>query len=643
MALVIPTYFTAVDKFSSPVLRMQANMDVFAARAEVAVARSERAFRKLTPAIGETAKNMMSMAGTFALVAAGALSVKAITDYETAVQSFRTIVDDLNDVQFDAYKRQIGSVARDTQRSTVDVALSFEKIAALNYKFAETAEGLGAVSTAALILARASGMELGPASENLVGIMNQFSYGALDANKAINILAAGQAVGAASITQTAEAFVNFGSTASGANITLEESVALIQTLGKFSLLGADAGTALRGSIIKLQKAGLGYTSGQFKMNDALEEARSKIDRLHTAKEKDALITKIFGIHNITAGRILLSNIETYKEFVGQVTNTNEAQKQADINSQTLMVTLDNLKNSWVTMITTSDKVSSGLYGFTKVTQFLTRNLDTIVSVAVNVLVFFSAWWAVMKLVNFWILTTTVSSNILYVVQMIKYISMTQGMTFATAAWQIATATLNATMLANPIGIVIIAIAALSAGIYAVIQRKQELDAAFKSGVEKSKSEIINKQKLAIDSLTTAFVRQGYAQDVARDKAVAHETALNNVRIANLKFLESQQKNKLANINPVWDFLNGSNESKNAKKALAETQIVLGIANANKSENKLINPKESQAQYLSNTINKNTNKNVTVDFKNVPPGVDISGDGIGENITPVSTSTMPHKR
>jgi hypothetical protein len=42
-----------------------------------------------------------------------------------------------------------------------------------------------------------------------------------------------------------------------------------------------------------------------------------------------------------------------------------------------------------------------------------------------------------------------------------------------------------------------------------------------------------------------------------------------------------------------------------------------------------------------TINNNQNKNVIVDFKNLPKGVEVSGDGAGDlSIMPVTGSTMP---
>ena len=312
--MVIPTIFTAVDKYSSVLSTMQSKTDKFAKSAM------------------DIGKKGLLIGG--AIAAPIALAANEAIKYQSSLASFRTIVSELNDTEFGKFEGAIKSIGDTTGKSYTEVASSFEKIAGLNAKFAETSEGISQVTNSVITLARASRMDLGSSAENLVGIMNQFSMSATDADKAINILAAGQAVGAASIAQTAESFKNFGSTASNANVSLEESVALIQTLGKFSLFGAEAGTKLRGAISKLQEANVGYASGQFSINDALLEAKAKIDKLTTAKAKDAAISKMFGLENKNAGLILLNNIDTYKEYTKGVTGTSEAQKAAAINQAT---------------------------------------------------------------------------------------------------------------------------------------------------------------------------------------------------------------------------------------------------------------------------------------------------------------------
>ncbi len=481
----IPTIFSAIDKLTAPVRKMTNSVQNFATKAEGAIGRNERLFRKLTPALSQASKQFLQFASAATIVglALGAItfSVKSIKDYETAVASFRTIVGG-SDKEFSKFQDKINEVARDTKKSSIDTALAFEKIAGLNSKFAETAEGIGQVGKSAITLSKAAGDELGPSAESLVGIMNQFSFAANQADRTINVLAAGVNVGSASISQTAEAMANFGSVAAGANITLEQSVGLVQTLGKFTIFGAEAGTKLRGAILKIQKAGIGYKSGQFQINDALLEAKNRIDKLRTAKEKDAAVLKIFGAENIATGKILLSNIGLFKDYTAGVTGTNAAAESAAIRSNTLSNKLDELKARWVNMITGSSQTSAALEAVKNAVSFVADNLDTLLVVAGGVVAAFITWKAILiasriAMVGYNIVlgvmnaldTTSVVLKSENAIAQAAYLFTTKAMTAGLWLAEGAQAALNAMMSLSPIGILIVSVTALSLAVGSLVR------------------------------------------------------------------------------------------------------------------------------------------------------------------------------
>jgi len=320
--------------------------------------------------------------------------------------------------------------------------------------------------------------------------MNQFNLEAKDAARVSNVLAAGQAAGAASISQSSEAYKNFGSVAKGANITLEQSQALIQTLGKFSLFGAEAGTKLRGVTLQLQKAGLGYKSGQFQINDALLDATQKMNKLRTAKEKDAYLTKLFGAENITAGKIILNNIDVYDQFTKAVTGTNATQEQADIKSATFSNRITEMKNAFTTLITTNDK-SNKILDITKdVMVVLADNMDVVLAVGLGLIGAYVTMKAIMLVVTAVTFAQSVAMGInaaatgamslamkgntvaLGVYSAASWIATTATKAYTTAQWL-----LNAAMLANPIGLIIAAIVALIALVVSAIYYWEEWGAS----------------------------------------------------------------------------------------------------------------------------------------------------------------------
>lgn len=547
-AFIIPSIFTAVDQMSPTVQRMRGNVIGFGNGAEAALNKVERTVRRLTPGLGSAQKQLLSMVGTGAILAGafqlGQSSFNSLKEYEVAVDQFRVIVSDLNDTQFAPFQNKINEVAKDTKRSGTEVAQAFEQIASKNAKFAETADGLASVTKAAITLAKAAKMDLGVSAEALIGIMNEFSFSADKADRTINVLAAGQAVGAASIAQTAEAFVNLGPTAASANVTIEESVALIQTLAKFSLYGSDAGTALRGSIIKLQKAGLGYKSGLFSINDALDQTNELLAKVHTAKQKDALITGIFGIHNITAGKILTANRDTYHEFTAAVTGTSEAQKGAAINSGNLSTKIQQLSAAWANYLITNDKVGSGLNTIGNAAVWLGDNIGYVVDKVVLAAEVMLGYKAVMLAARGAMLIWNITLGISTALQGASSLAMA-GNTTALAAQSVAlwftrsalmgeaaatvvateaTWGLNAAMAANPVGFVVLGIAALAAGIGYLIHNERQLTEEYERRMNLNISKEINTEVSTVDSLVQRYVKLGMSMKEATLAAINFERA-----------------------------------------------------------------------------------------------------------------------
>lgn len=633
----IPTIFTAIDKMTAPLRKMAAGVQGIADKSQAFTDRSERAFRRLTPALSSAAKEFLSFASAAAISAAvvgGVMfSVQSLKDYETAVSSFRTIVSDVSDKDFAKYQDKINEVARTTKKSSVETAAAFEKIAGLNSEFAKTADGIGQVSAAAITLSKASGDELGASAESLVGIMNQFNLAAEQSNRTINVLAAGAGVGAASIVNTAESFKNFGSVASGANISLEQSVGLIQTLGKFSVFGAEAGTKLRGSVLKLQQAGVGYASGQFDINNALAEAKEKIDKLRTAKEKDAAVLAMFGAENISTGKILLNNISLFEEYTKGVTGTSEAQKQAEIRSNTLSIKLEEMKAAWVNLITGSDGANSSLETAKRTIGFLTDNLDTIVSVGTKVLLFFAAWKVTIIAARTALLIYNVALGVSSALSSTASIAVGANTTALAAynftskmvtasiwLWTTAQTAINILMTANPIGLIIVGVAALIALIAAIIIKYDEWGAAltFVLGPLGMIINLIQSFRRNWEMITSAFENGGF---IAGIKAIG-------VAIFDMILMPLQQIFELIEKIPGLGDLGWSSAVEGFRKDI-------GATIETKEE---VNPKLAEqnglVQRLENTNTSNVNLNVndpnnrtTVQTENLPPNVRI-GSTVG---------------
>lgn len=636
-ALTVPTIFTAIDKFTAPLRGMTQATQSFASKAEIAVARADRAFNRLTPAIGGAMKQFLQFASAAAIsgaiVGGVAFSARSVMDYEKSLASLSAITGVTGDA-FEAFKGQVATVATDTRKSAIDVAKAFEIVGSAKPELLANADGLAAVTSAAITLSKASGDTLEASALSVTGVMNQFGLSAEEASRTMNVLAAGSKVGSANIQRVSESMVNFGAVANGANISLEQSVALIEVMGSKSLFGAEAGTKLRGSILKLQQAGVGYASGQFEINDALTEARKQIDLLGSAQEKDAAILKMFGAENITTGKILLDNIELFKQYTAGVTGTNTANEQAATNSDTLAMRLQELQAAWVNMVTGSEQAGSSLNSVKTVIKFVTDNLSEIVGVIGTAIAVMVAWKAVILLTKGALIAYNAIANAVFLVQMVKYTAATQGLTFAQAALQIAQTSLNAAMTANPIGVIVMGIAALIAVVVVAIKYWDSFGAAIMlvGGIIAAFAAPV----LAWFALIVSVIMSIYNNWSRIVDAFQQGGILEGIMMIG-KVLLDAVLNPLQQILQVIAKVTGFDWAANAAKGLEDFRASMGVEVAGREPVEAVNPEAAKQDAMVSRMETVSKQNVSIGIADETGRAKVNSDSGGVPITLTSTT------
>lgn len=303
-------------------------------------------------------------------------------------------------------------------------------------------EGLTELQKRTITLAQASGMTMADSANALAGTINQFGLQAEEANRIINVLAAGSKYGAAEIPELAQSFKVVGAAANAAGLSVETTAGAIEVLSKNNLKGAEAGTALRNIVLKMQTA-LGYDFRDTSLSQALDDLKPKLT--------DATyLSKIFGMENIAAAQFLISNSSAVAEMTARVTDSNVAQEQAAIRTSTTQAMMDRCR-------ATIDNLKIGFFE-------ATGSLGAYATIVGEQFVVLSQLLPLMSLVGNQIMWLTKLENL-------KSIA-----TFAsTAATKVATGAqwlFNAAMSANPIVLIIIGIAALVAAIIYVCSKIQ---------------------------------------------------------------------------------------------------------------------------------------------------------------------------
>jgi TP901 family phage tail tape measure protein len=338
-ALRVPTVFTAIDRFSDVVTRMTAKTSAFGASAEAAAMRTSRSFNR-------AGTNMLT-AGVGMAVGIG-YAVNEAVKYEAAIASLAAVTG----TSVGAMNQQIESLGKETKRSVIDIAKSFEIVGSKMSQYLDKPESLKAITKASILMADASKMELEPAIESLTSVLNIFGKSASDANYIVNKLSAGEIVGSISIAETADVLRQFGGTARLANVQVDESIALIQTLTK-SLGIEGVGRGIRNLMVDfnmvgvfdknktkaLQKAGVDMDVLGNKSLDLVTRMRE----LKKLEGNSAAMGMFFKKTGIQTGATLFQNFDDYIRFLDLIKKTNAAQEQADKNNATMAKKMKDLK------------------------------------------------------------------------------------------------------------------------------------------------------------------------------------------------------------------------------------------------------------------------------------------------------------
>ncbi|MBD8161041.1 phage tail tape measure protein [Pantoea agglomerans] len=344
--------------------------------------------KKTEEAYGRVNSAVRGLAGRIAGLAGVGLSLGTIIQtsrqYSQALSDLSSITgatgNKLRDL--DASAQQMG---RTTEYSASQAVEALKLMASAKPELLDTADGLQKATNSALLLAQAGGSTLPDATRTLALSLNQFGAGAEQADRYINVLAAGAKFGASEINDTAAAIKNGGVAAAQAGIGFETLNSAIQVLASREIKGGEAGTALRNIILSLEKG----TDKTLKpsvvgLSKALENLAGK--NLSTAQA-----VKLFGVENINAASILTGNRGKIDELTKSLTGTQTAHEQAAVRVNNLNGDLMGLTSAFEGLIikvgqSGSGPLRSGIQAISEGINTLSDNFNAVASVALYTLI-----------------------------------------------------------------------------------------------------------------------------------------------------------------------------------------------------------------------------------------------------------------
>ncbi|MEX9410024.1 phage tail tape measure protein [Proteus mirabilis] len=326
--------------------------------------------------------SVKQVAGSLAMVGGVSLSIGSILgisrQYGQALSDLAAITGAAGE-QLKVFDEAAQEMGRTTQYSAMQAAEAIKLMAASKPELMKTSEGLINVTKSSLILAQASGTTLPDATRTLALSLNQFGASVSDADRYINVLAAGSRYGASEVNETAEAIKKGGVAAAQAKVPFEEMNAVIQTLAEREVKGADAGTALRNMILILE------SSTDKKLKPSVVGMTTALENLAQKNYSTTALTKIFGRENVNAAMILSKNTDKVRELTKALTGTETAYEQAKERTNNLNGDLQNLAGAFEGLAikagqSANGPLRTGIQSASDAINTLSNNLSTLVNV-----------------------------------------------------------------------------------------------------------------------------------------------------------------------------------------------------------------------------------------------------------------------
>ncbi len=483
----VPAVFKAVDRVTAPVRKMQNSVRRFGRSASTSMKQASISMNRFNHKINTMFAKIRRGLGTLGLVAGFALIASAVrnaintfADFEQANAGLAAVMN----VTVEQNKR----LADDAKRLGAITAKSATEVVGLQEAYAR----LGFAQSDILNLTEptisgsvAMQAELDQTAELVGAMVKSFDdFESVNAPEIIDRLTKSTQTSALNFEKLQTALPIVAGAANAAEVPFTK---LLASLGKLADAGIDASsssTALRNIFLEAAKRGVPYQT-------LLDKVANSTDQLATANE-------LFGKRGAVAAVILAKNTKAVDNLDKSLQSAGgSAQRAADKQLNTLRGSITILQSAWQGWILSLDDGNGSFSEFLKtsikvITELLSiatgtekakdemteaelrvrKIAERIINLA-KVLKF-----AVIALVSFKVAILALNAAIA-IGKFVRFVGVIMKIARAKGIWTAVQWALNVAMNANPIGLIIIAIAALTAGVIWLVKNWKDVVAWMK--------------------------------------------------------------------------------------------------------------------------------------------------------------------
>jgi TP901 family phage tail tape measure protein len=267
--------------------------------AERTASSTAAAFQRAGKAISGVG-DQMTYGLTLPIVATGAVGVKAAADFEKSMNLVRAVSGVTGDtfVQLRDQAIQLGST---TQFSASQAAEAMYYLSSAGFSAQQMYEAMPGV----LNLAASGAIDLGTAADIASNILNGFGLKASQLTRVNDVLAKTMSSSAVNMQMLNDTFKYAGPVASSLGVSLEELAAAAGLMGNAGIKGEMAGTALRGSLVRLINPPKEAAAALQRLGVQIKDSHGKIlplvDIIGQLEKKGASTADVMSIFGLEAG------------------------------------------------------------------------------------------------------------------------------------------------------------------------------------------------------------------------------------------------------------------------------------------------------------------------------------------------------
>lgn len=447
------------DKLSRVLNTVSAKLNKFGRRATMA---------------GRTVSSRLSLP----LVLVGGVAIAAAGNFEASMKTIEGVVGDVGVPALTAMSDTAKELGATTQFSASQAAQGMTALAKVGLG---TKQVIDAVAPS-LELAAAEETELGEAAAMVAFNLKRFNLEATEANRIAQVLSATASRSGTDILSMEESMTKLGPVLGKMGFQIEEVSTLIGLLGDGGIIGSQAGAALATSFARLAKPSgevaqamdffkisLFDANGEVKpMAKFVDELKNKLGPLDS-KTRSAAISTIFGARALAQWTTIIdAGGKGFTTLEDKITGTTLATDKATLKMAGFNGAMKALKSA-LEAVAIAIGESGVLEFLTKVAMKLAdvfRNLSktnpAFLRIGFVVAAVAAAIGPLLIVIGF------VAQGIAALVPLLKIITAVQWL------W-------NAALTANPIGLIIVGVAALTLGIIKLVKHWDKIIAKFTAG------------------------------------------------------------------------------------------------------------------------------------------------------------------